>query len=341
MILAAVRVQGSEGRLLLLHLSYTYDPTGGAELFVVAVGLFHFHVEVLEQGQTHVHLHRNVLGQPDFIVHPRLLEHNARSLVDARQEPSQGNRVNAFDVQLRQLGFILVDPHPTAELGQELRFFHVRLVSRPRLGVDHPRVAFSQTLCPNQVKVVGIRHLTHELAAVFAILLFFPRALSARVFGFVLPLVHDLLDFLFFFFRVLGIEGLAVFLDQPLHLLAVKLHHFIGLYVDRLHIALAIEVALLVALRVGVVAQPFVVLDVLLGGHAKQLLHLLLRQSSVGIGREIGQGSDGWRLGRGRLILPRRHRKLSQQNERQNERSETQLSHARHYVLRGPGVPSG
>ena len=37
---------------LVFHISHAHNPRGGAEFLVIAVSLFHFDVEVLEQGES-------------------------------------------------------------------------------------------------------------------------------------------------------------------------------------------------------------------------------------------------------------------------------------------------
>src|ERR1700688_1426382 len=113
------------------------------------------------------------------------------------------------------------------------------------------------------MEVVGVGHFQHELAAILAIFFFLLFALPTRTVGLVLALVDDLLNLLFFFISVFALQGVIVFLDQPLHLLAVDLQHFVGLYLRGLYLPFATEPVLFVALDVGVVAETFVVFDVL------------------------------------------------------------------------------
>ncbi len=129
-------------------------------------------------------------------------------------------------------------------------------------------------------------------------------------FRFVLALVDDLLNFFFFLGGILGVECLIVFLNQSLHLLAVELHHFVGLHLSGLYLTFAIELVLLIAFNVGVVAKALIVFNVLVGDHAKQLLHLFLRELTVGIGFQVGQGSGMRRLFDGVLRLSRHEWRL-------------------------------
>src|SRR5258708_34253411 len=86
---------------LLFQVSNADGSSGGAEFLLVTIGLLLVYVEFFEQGDAHVSLQSNVLGQPDFIVHARLLDYDARALVDPRQKPSQRNCVDTFDIHLR------------------------------------------------------------------------------------------------------------------------------------------------------------------------------------------------------------------------------------------------
>src|SRR5208283_2323351 len=160
----------------------------------------------------------------------------------------------------------------------------MRLVAGTRVGVNDPGVAAVKRLGADQTKIVSVGDLAHELAPFFALLFFFLLTLPARVIGFVLALVDFLLDFLFFFRGLLGAERLIVFLDQPLYLLAVEFHDLVGPGFGGLHLALAIELVIFVALHVGVVAQPLVVLDVLICNHTKEFAHLPLAEGAGGIG---------------------------------------------------------
>ena len=79
-----------------------------------------------------------------------------------------------------------------------------------------------------------------------------------------------------------------------MHLLAIKLHDVVSLHFSRLHLAFAVEPMFFIAFHVGIVTQPFIVLHVLVGDHAKEALHLLLRERAVGVGLQIEQGTGIW-----------------------------------------------
>ena len=69
---------------LLSHFAEGDDLGVAAEFLVVAIGDVVFDVEVLQQGQAHIDLDRDVLRQPDFVINASLLDEDARALVDAR-----------------------------------------------------------------------------------------------------------------------------------------------------------------------------------------------------------------------------------------------------------------
>src|SRR5258708_23792459 len=85
---------------LLFKISDANDSSGGAEFLVVSIGLLLVYVEFFEQGEADVYLQSDVLGQPDFIVHARLLDYDARALVDPRQKTYPRNCVDTFDIHL-------------------------------------------------------------------------------------------------------------------------------------------------------------------------------------------------------------------------------------------------
>ena len=87
------------------------------------------------------------------------------------------------------------------------------------------------------------------------------RRLRRSRFGFVLALVGNFLDALFFFSRLVRGQGLVVFGDQALDLFAVNHEHFRGPRLNLLDVALAVEFVLLFALDVGVVAQALFVFE--------------------------------------------------------------------------------
>ena len=75
------------------------------------------HIKVLEQGETGVDFHLELVGQPDFFVDARLFQHEAGTFVEASQEQSPGNCIQAFHIHFRELKIALVDPDASAELG--------------------------------------------------------------------------------------------------------------------------------------------------------------------------------------------------------------------------------
>ena len=210
--------------------------------------------------------------------------------MDAGQHPPDRYGVDRFDIHLGQLQVVLVDPHPSMKLREKLGFLHVRLKLRTRLAVDHPSLATSDQFCSHQLEVVSVGDFAHEFAAIFAFLLFFLFPLSALFLRFVRALVNDFLDLYFFLGRVFPVERPVIFLDQPLHLLAIDLQNLVGLHFRRLGLPPAVELVLDFAVDVGVIALPLLVLDIFVGHYAEQLLHLLLGELAVSIWRQIGQG---------------------------------------------------
>ena len=164
--------------------------------------------------------------------------------------------------------------------------------SKPGRGSPSMTQASRPPTCSvsHQLEVVGVGNFAHELAAIFALFDFFLLAFLAILLRFVLALVDDLLDLLFFFGRLFGIERLVIFFDQPLHLLAIDLENFVGFHFGRFGFSLAVQIVLDLAIDVGVVALVLVVLDVLVRDHTKQLPHLFLRELAVGSGRKIECG---------------------------------------------------
>src|SRR5258708_9512071 len=160
----------------------------------------------------------------------------------------------------------------------------MRLKARPRLAVNHPGLAPAKRCGPYKFEVVGVGNFVDKLASFFPIFLGSFLPLLAIFVGLVFPLVDNLLDFLFFFGSLFWIERFVVFGNQSLHLLAVNFKNFVSLDLSGLGMPLAVEVVLNLTLDVGVVAFFPGVLFVLVGYHAKQLLHLLLRQRAVGAG---------------------------------------------------------
>src|SRR5271165_3055463 len=170
----------------------------------------------------------------------------------------------------------------------------MRLVARTRLGVDDPGLAPSHQLRTHELEVVGVGDLMNELAALLTFFLFFFYPLLVVTLGFVLVLIDDLLDLLFFFGRIFLGERFVVFFDEPLHLLAVELKNFVSLRLGGLGFSLAVELAVDVAFNVGVVAFLLVILVILVHDHAQQLLHLLLGEFAAGVGRKVEVGALLW-----------------------------------------------
>jgi hypothetical protein len=148
-------------------------------------------------------------------------------------------------------------------------------------------------LDPCQAEVVGVSDFADELAVLFALFLFLRLALLAVFFGFVLALFNHLLDFLFFFLRVLVGERLVVFRDQAFDGLAVEFHDLGGLGFGGLYLAFVVEFVFFLALDVGVVALSFVVFHVLLRSLANELADLVLGKGWGGDssrGRVLAEG---------------------------------------------------
>src|SRR5579864_2187806 len=123
---------------LILDFADAYDFRGSAKFLVIAICLFHSDVEVLDQGQSNVDLHRKVEREPDFVVDSRLLQHETRTLVKAREKQSPGNRIEAFDFHFRQLQVILVDPYAPVKFRKEPGLLHVRFKTGAGFAIDHP-----------------------------------------------------------------------------------------------------------------------------------------------------------------------------------------------------------
>src|SRR5580698_4982428 len=71
---------------LRLRRAHAYNFGRSTELLVIVIALLALDVISLEQGHARVQLESQALRQPDFIVHPRLLQHKARSFMKARQK---------------------------------------------------------------------------------------------------------------------------------------------------------------------------------------------------------------------------------------------------------------
>src|SRR6202008_3064171 len=121
------------------------------------------------------------------------------------------------------------------------------------------RFASVHVLYPHKFEVVSVRNFPHELAAILAFLHFFLFSFLASLFRFVLALVDDLLDLLFFLGRFLGIERLVVFFDQPLHGRSIDFQNLVGLHLGGLGLSLALEFVLNLAIHVGVVVLALLV----------------------------------------------------------------------------------
>src|SRR5689334_24054594 len=104
------------------------------------------------------------------------------------------------------------------------------LVSGAGLAVDDVGVASGEGFDADEMEIVGVSHFADEPAALLALFFFFLFALCAILGGFVLTLVDQLLDLLFFFLGVLVREWFVVFRDQALDLLAVEFHDLGSLY---------------------------------------------------------------------------------------------------------------
>src|SRR5690348_6290370 len=112
----------------------------------------------------------------------------------------------------------------------------------------------------------------------------------------VLPvLINQLLDLFVFFLGVFLGKRLVVLGDQFLYLLAVDLHHVVGLNFRGLYPALAVYTVVFLALDVGVVALPFVVLHVVISGVANELANLIFGERRT----RVGGLRNSARLGKG------------------------------------------
>src|SRR5690242_13014802 len=104
------------------------------------------------------------------------------------------------------------------------------MIARPRLGVDDVSFAPVELFNALEPEIESIGYFADEFPSLFAILLFFFLTLGTILLGFVLPLFHQLLNFFLFFARILIRERLVVFRNKSLHLVAIEIHHLVGLY---------------------------------------------------------------------------------------------------------------
>src|SRR5579872_2994295 len=109
--------------LLLLHSLSRKKLGGGSKLLVITKTLLYIDIEVLQQGKAHINLGSKFARQPHLIVDSRLLEHEPRTFMKARQEQTKGNCVQALHVHLGELQIALVDPHAPVELGRYFASF--------------------------------------------------------------------------------------------------------------------------------------------------------------------------------------------------------------------------
>src|SRR5205807_1037254 len=111
----------------LLYLFHAHNLRGCVELSVILVGDVLVYVEVLHERESYVDVYRNVPRQPDFIVDPRGIDDDPRPLVDARQKQAERDGVDALRIQFHPLIFGAIDPDSKTKLGQNFRFFALRL----------------------------------------------------------------------------------------------------------------------------------------------------------------------------------------------------------------------
>src|SRR5580704_13180604 len=88
----------------------------------------------------------------------------------------------------------------------------------------------------------------------------------------------DFLDFFLFLRRIFCGERLVVLGGQAANLLAVDLEHVVGTRFVRSYVTLTVELVLLYAFDIGVVALSLIVLVVLLGHLPNHFLNLLSRE---------------------------------------------------------------
>src|SRR5438309_7855839 len=63
------------GLVLIVNFSACDHSRRTLKLLVIPKGLLEVHVEILHQPKPHIDLRRQMRGQPDFVVHTRLLQH--------------------------------------------------------------------------------------------------------------------------------------------------------------------------------------------------------------------------------------------------------------------------
>src|ERR1700730_7194875 len=183
----------------------------------------------------------------------------------------------------------------------------MRLESRTRLGRNHPGVSPIRQFASYQPKVVGLRHIADELAVLFPRLLFLGLPIRAFFFRFVFSLLDFSLDSFFFLGCICFRKRLIIFFNDPLELLSVDGHYFVSPQFGGLDLSLAVELLLDFALDVGVIALLLVIRPIVLSHHPCQCPHLLLRKSTISVGREVWQRPcrlEGLRPLRGRRRSP-------------------------------------
>src|SRR6202171_1391942 len=158
----------------------------------------------------------------------------------------------------------------------------MRLESRTRLPRNHPGVSPLQPF-PSPA----------DPALLAPPLLFLGLPLRAFLFRFVFSLLDFSLDSFFFLGRIFLRKRLIIFFNEPLELLSVDGHYFVSPHFGGLDLSLAIELLLDFALDVGVIALLLVVRPIVLSHNPCQRPHLLLRKSTIRVGREVWQRPGG------------------------------------------------
>ena len=125
----------------------------------------------------------------------------------------------------------------------------MRLIARPRISIDHIRLAPIELLSPHPAEVVSIGHFLYKLSALFLFLLGLLLPLTPVMFTFILALVDDLLDFFIFFLGVILRQRFVILGDQLSHLLLKQNHDFVGADLSRFRLPVSIQLVFFFALQ--------------------------------------------------------------------------------------------
>src|SRR6185312_5890051 len=131
----------------------------------------------------------------------------------ANEKQSNRNRIDALNIDLYPPRFGFINPNAKAKLREKLGVLSMRLIARPRVGVNHICFAAIQCFHANPAEVECIRNLLHKLATLFSFSISLLYPFSALIVTFTLQFVDNLLDTLVFFSRVLLVKWLVILAD--------------------------------------------------------------------------------------------------------------------------------